>query len=257
MEFQSPLIPGILVRRYQRFLADVDLGGEIITAHCPNPGTMLGLNQPGSRVWLSKSANAKRRLSHTLEIVEAAIGGKKHLAGINTGHPNRLIEDAIRNGVISELQGYGAMRREVRYGENSRIDLLLSGDDRAACYVEVKNVHLAREPGLAEFPDCVTARGAKHLRELSAMVAGGHRAVMVFCVQRADAAAFSLASDIDRAYAAAFSLATAAGVECLVYRCHISTEAIRVESRIPLLGPAQACSTQSSPPSGSVAAGTI
>ncbi len=235
MTFAKPLIPGVLIRRYQRFLADVDLGGETVTAHCPNPGTMMGLNAPGARVWLSKSDNAARRLSHTLEIVEAAVGSQHHLVGINTGHPNRLVEGAIRNGTIAELQGYSELRREVRYGQNSRIDLLLSGADGPPCYVEVKNVHLVREAGRAEFPDCVTARGAKHLREMAAMVSAGHRAVLVFCVQRADAGGFSLAGDIDPAYVAAFAEALAAGVECLVYRCHISLEAIRITDRISLL----------------------
>lgn len=239
MQFQSPLIPGRLIRRYQRFLADVDVGGEVLTVHCPNPGTLMGLNTPGARVWLSRSANAARRLPHTLELVEVRGTDGTHLVGINTGKPNRLIEAAILNGTIAELGGYDSLRREVRYGLNSRIDILLSGKARPDCYVEVKNVHLLREAGLAEFPDCVTARGAKHLRELAAMIAAGHRSVLVFCVQRADATAFSLADDIDRAYAAEFGIAIAAGVECLVYRCHISLDDIRVTGCIPLQFPAK------------------
>jgi sugar fermentation stimulation protein A len=237
MQFQSPLIPGHLIRRYQRFLADVDVGGEVLTVHCPNPGTLMGLSTPGSRVWLSKSPNVARRLTHTLELVEVTGANGPQLVGINTGKPNRLIEAAILNGTIAELSGYSGLRREVRYGLNSRIDMLLTREGRSDCYVEVKNVHLLREAGLAEFPDCVTARGAKHLRELSAMVAAGHRPVLVFCVQRADANAFSLADDIDRAYAAEFAIAIAAGVECLVYRCHISLDDIRVTERIPLRFP--------------------
>jgi sugar fermentation stimulation protein A len=235
MQFQSPLIEGLLLRRYQRFLADVDLGqGGIVTAHCPNPGTLLGLNTPGARVWLSESAAPSRRLKHTLELIEANDPAGPTLVGVNTGRPNRLVENAIRAGVIAELAGYQSLRREVRYGLNSRIDLLLTGGGRPDCYVEVKNVHLSRQAGLAEFPDCVTARGTKHLRELSAVAAAGQRAVLVFCVQRADAAAFAPAADIDPAYAAALPDALEAGVECLVYRCHISTAEIRITDRLPL-----------------------
>ncbi|MDZ4790288.1 MAG: DNA/RNA nuclease SfsA [Hyphomicrobiales bacterium] len=237
MQFPTPLIQGALIQRYKRFLADVRLDtGEIITAHCPNPGAMMGLNAPGLRVWLSVSAAKSRKLAHTLEVVEAMLDGRPALTGVNTMRPNALVEEAIRGGVIAELQGYEALRREVRYGgEASRIDMLLTGAGRPDCYVEVKNVHLVRTPGLAEFPDCVTARGAKHLRELSAMVAVGHRAVMVYCVQRADGDLFALAADIDPAYHKAFRLALSQGIEAVCYVCDVHFGGIRVARPIAII----------------------
>lgn len=232
--FPSPLVPGRLIQRYKRFLADVMIaGGVTVTASCPNTGSMLGLTTPGTGVWLSESASPTRKYRHTLEMVEADLGDGSQLVGINTGRPNALVAEAIDQGAIAELQGYTSLRREVKYGEASRIDLLLSGGtDSRPCYVEVKNVHLMRAAGLAEFPDSKTERGAKHLRELSAMVGEGNRAAMVFLVQRNDAKQFKVASDIDPAYAAAFQTAAAAGVEMLCYRCRLSPHEIVVESRI-------------------------
>jgi len=236
--FPSPLIRGSLLRRYKRFLADVEVPGEgRVTAHCPNPGSMMGLAEPGLAVWLSCSPSRNRKHAHTLEIVEARSAERAVPTGINTGLPNRLVEEAIIGGRLAELAGYASLRREVRYGASSRIDMLLSAEGRPQCYVEVKNVHLVREPGLAEFPDCVTARGAKHLRELAAMVAAGHRAMMVFCVQRGDAEAFRLAGDLDPAYARAFREAVDAGVEAVCYRCRVTPLAIDVEQSIPILLP--------------------
>ena len=233
MHFPSPLVEARLVRRYKRFLADVEMaGGEFVTAHCANPGTMLGLAEPGMRLLLSKSASTTRKLAWSWELVEA----DGALVGINTAHPNGLVAEAIAAGAIPELAGYDRLRREVRYGVNSRIDILLSGDSRPQTYVEIKNIHLSRTKGLAEFPDCVTARGAKHLRELSTMVAAGHRAVMVYLVQRGDTHEFALAREIDPAYAAAFDLARDAGVEMLAYDCRVSTQEITVNRRIPVLG---------------------
>jgi sugar fermentation stimulation protein A len=230
MEFPQPLIPARLVRRYKRFLADVELAdGTITTVHCPNPGSMLGLAAPGSEIWLSRAAKSGRSLPYTWELIRVDSG----LVGINTGHPNRLAAEAIRQGAIAELRGYPQMRREVNYGRNSRIDLLLARDGRPPCYVEVKNVHLKRTH-LAEFPDCVTTRGAKHLAELTAMVAGGHRAVMFYLVQRADCAGFTIAGDIDPGYAAALKRAMAAGVEAICYACIVGTTAIEVAQPLPV-----------------------
>ena len=231
MRLPQPLLHGRLIRRYKRFLADVALesGGEL-TVHCPNPGAMLGLADPGIEVWLSKSGNPKRKLSHTWEL--ARVDGA--LAGINTLAANRIGGEAVLAGNIGELSGYGGVRREVRYGKNSRIDLLLESKGRPSCYVEIKNVHLMRTPGLAEFPDSVTARGTKHLKELAEMVRSGHRAVMLYVVQRQDCARFSLAADIDPAYAAAFETARAAGVEALCYGCVLSLEEIVLDKALAL-----------------------
>jgi sugar fermentation stimulation protein A len=232
MRFPTPLIEARLIRRYKRFLADVELAdGTVTTVHVANPGAMTGLAEPGMRVLLSRSASPTRKLPLSWELVEADGG----LIGINTAHPNRLVEDAIIAGTIAELAGYDAIRREVKYGRNSRIDLLLSGAGRPEAYVEVKNVHLARKPPLAEFPDCVTARGTKHLAELSDMVAAGHRAVMVYLIQRGDCTAFRLAADIDPTYAAAFARARAAGVEAIAYDCRISEEEIAVAGTLRIL----------------------
>lgn len=239
MQFSSSLIEGRLVKRYKRFLADVELAsGEIVTAHCANPGSMLGLNDPGSRVWLSRSTNPKRKLAYSWELIEVDLGRGPALVGINTGSPNGAVAAAIEARLIPALTGYAAMRREVRYGENSRIDILLEDPARPPCYVEIKNVHLMRQAGLAEFPDSVTARGTKHLKELVAMVASGARAVMVYFVQRGDAETFSLAHDIDAGYAAAFKDACAAGVEAIAIASEVTLEGLTLPRAIPLQVPA-------------------
>jgi sugar fermentation stimulation protein A len=237
MNFREPLIPATLVKRYKRFLADVVLpSGEAITAHVANPGAMTGLAAPGARVWLSKSGNAKRKLPYSWELVEVDLGAGVELIGINTAHPNLLAAEAIAAGAIPELTGYTSTRREVKYGRNSRVDFLLEAPGRAPCYVEVKNVHLMRRAGLAEFPDSVTARGAKHLDELAAVSAAGGRAVMLFLIQIGSAARFALARDIDPAYGAAFDRARAAGVEAVAYRCVIEHKAISLAGPVPIVG---------------------
>lgn len=232
MKFETPLIRGRLVQRYKRFLADVMLDdGREVTAHCANPGAMLGLKDPGEVVWLERSSNPKRKLGFSWRLVELEGG---HLAGIDTSLPNRIVGEALAAGKIAELAGYGCVRPEVKYGTNSRVDFFLTEPGRADAYVEVKNVHLRREGDWAEFPDCVTARGAKHLVELSAMAEAGHRAVMLYVVQRSDCARFRLADDLDPAYAAAFRRARAAGVEAIVYGTEISHEGIAVAGPIPM-----------------------
>jgi sugar fermentation stimulation protein A len=239
MRFPSALERGRLLQRYKRFLADVALdSGETVTASCPNTGAMLGLTAPGSRVWLSRSDSPTRKYAHTWEMVEADLGRGPSLVGINTGHPNRLVAEAIASSRIKTLAGYETLRREVRYGEASRIDILLDDARKGRCYVEVKNVHLMRQAGLAEFPDCVTERGAKHLRELAAMAAEGHRAVMLFLIQRTDAKRFSLAADLDPGYAAAFRRAIDAGVEAMAFRCRMSEAEIALDRAVPIVGEA-------------------
>ncbi len=237
MRLPSPLIPATLVRRYKRFLADVVMpDGAETTVHVANPGAMTGLAAPGTKVWLSRSDNPKRKLPFSWELVEVDLGSGLELVGVNTAHPNPLVGAAIADGTIAELAGYGSMRREVKYGRNSRVDFLLEDGGRPPCYVEVKNVHLMRARGLAEFPDAVTARGAKHLDELSAMVAQGCRAVMVFLVQIGSADRVALARDIDRNYGIAFDRARKTGVEAIAYRCVISETEITVARAVPVLG---------------------
>ena len=231
MKFPDPLLRGRLVRRYKRFLSDVELdGGELVTAHCANPGSMIGLAEPGSEVWLSPARNPARKLRYSWELIRVGEG----LVGINTSHPNGIVADAIAAGRVAELAGYGGLRREVKYGKNSRIDMLLETDGRPPCYVEVKNVHLKRDGG-AEFPDSVTARGAKHLVELSDMVAAGARAVMFYLVQREDCDDFAIAGDIDPHYATTLDAALAAGVEAICYCCKLTTEAIELDRPLALV----------------------
>jgi len=230
MDLPQPLLRGRLVSRYKRFFADVILDdGRAVTAHCPNPGAMLGLKEPGMGVWLSVSSDPKRKLAHTLQLVETGDG----LAGVNTMLPNKLVAEALAGGRIPELAGYASVRPEVKYGEASRIDFLLTHPDRPSCWLEVKNVHLRREGTLAEFPDCVAARSAKHLRELEAMVSIGDRAVVLFVVQRTDCDAFAACHDLDPVFAAALDRAAEAGVEVLVYACAMGTDRIEIDRPIP------------------------
>lgn len=233
MLFPQPMRHGVLLRRYKRFLADVVLDdGTETTVHVPNPGAMLGLNMSGLGVWCSDSLSATRKLPLTLELVE--VGGV--LAGVNTHNPNRIVAEALRMGAIPELAGYASVRPEVKYGEASRIDFLLEDPARPACWLEVKNVHLSRGDGLAEFPDCIAARSARHLRELSAMAAKGDRAVQLFVIQRMDVDRFDTAGDIDKVYHAALRQAFRARVEVLCYVCDMDPAGATLRRRIPWLG---------------------
>jgi len=234
MDFPAPLIRGALVRRYKRFMADVDLDdGTRVTAHCANSGSMLTVQPTGAEVWLSHADNPKRKLKYTWELVR--LGG--HLVGINTNLPNAIVAEAIEAGQVPELSGYESLRREVKYGRNSRIDILLSSPGRRSCYVEVKNVTMKRDPadgGPAEFPDTVTVRGAKHLDELIDMVAAGHRAVMIYLVQRSDCGSLRIAGDIDPAYLEALQRAMSLGVEALCVSCSVTPERVTVAGPLPL-----------------------
>lgn len=238
MLFESPLVPGTLVRRYKRFLADVRLeNGKIVVAHCPNSGSMLSVDTPGSAVWLSVSSKPGRVLPYTWELIQVGDA----LVGINTNRPNRLVEEAIVRGDLPELAGYNLLRREVRYGRNSRIDLLLESPTYPPCYVEIKNVTLRRSAGSSvpvAFPDAVTTRGTKHLGELSVVARQGGRAVMLYVAQRPDAERLTFASDIDYLYSEAVNLALESGVEFLCYRCRVGLDGVWLTEGIPIVAPA-------------------
>ena len=236
MRFCSELIPARLIRRYKRFLADVMFDDRsVATVHVANPGSMMGLQAPGSRVWLSRSPNMKRKLPLSLELIEVDFGGGTELVGINTGNPNAIVAEALAAAAIAELKGYDSIRREVRYGRASRVDFLLQRASRPDCYVEVKNVHLMRRQRLAEFPDSVTDRGARHLEELATVAQAGSRAVMLFVIQIASATSFDLADEIDPAYARAFDIARAAGVEAIAYTCRVDRDGVSLASAVPIL----------------------
>jgi sugar fermentation stimulation protein A len=236
MRFSAPLIRGTLLKRYMRFLADVRFDdGTEITATCPNTGSMIGLKDPGKTVWLSTSDSPTRKYKHTWELVETDLGAGPVVVGINTQHPNKLVEEAIRAGRLPTLKGYGDLKREQKYGVNSRIDILLEDAKKGLAYVEVKNVHMARKHGLAEFPDSVTERGAKHLHELGDMVEAGHRAIMCFLIQRSDCESLSLADDIDPGYVEAFDRAVARGVEVIALRCTVTPTEIVADTLIPIV----------------------
>jgi len=236
MRFQEPLIEGRLIQRYKRFLADVELtDGTVVTAHCANPGSMLGLKEAGSRVFLSQSNNPARKLKYSWELVEAAPdGGALQLIGINSSLPNRLVGETLDKGQIEPFSAYSNIRPEVKYGTASRVDFLLQEDGLPPCYLEVKNCHMMREKGAAEFPDSVTKRGSKHLQELSAMISQGTRAALLYVIQM-QADSFRVAADIDPEYNRNFREALAAGVESFAYTCRISTKGIELDRQVPIL----------------------
>jgi sugar fermentation stimulation protein A len=232
--YSGKLVEGRLIRRYKRFLADIQLPDGVITAACPNTGSLMGCCEAGSRVWLSESDSATRKYRHTWELIEVG----KVMVGINTGLPNALVSEAITNGTLGELSGYASIRREVAFGEErSRVDLLLQGAGREDCYVEVKNVTAAASKGVALFPDCVSERGSKHLRELMRLKARGLRPVQLYCVQRGDVKEVRPADGIDHEYGRTLREAIAAGVEVLAYRAEVTTREIRLAERIPVVCP--------------------
>ena len=232
MQFKTPLIPATLIRRYKRFLSDIRLeDGSEVVAHCPNPGSMMGLKDEGIRVWVEPNNDPKKKLKFGLRLVEPKPGT---VVGVDTSIPNRVVKEALSAGLVSELSNYQTVTPEVKYGDNSRIDFLLTEAGLPDAYVEVKSVTLSREPGLAEFPDSVTARGTKHLNDLINVVANGGRAVMLYLIQRTDCDRFSLAADIDPTYAAAFDKARAAGVEVLCYGSHITPQGVEIAGPIPV-----------------------
>lgn len=246
MLLPQPLVRGRLVSRYKRFFADLVLDdGQEVTAHCPNPGAMLGVKDPGQVTWASWSPDPKRKLAYTLQMVEQG----NALVGINTLLPNKLVAEALAAGAIPELAGYDHVRPEVKYGEASRVDFLLTDEGRPPCWLEVnncppnynvperlwlevKNCHFSRTKGLAEFPDCKAERSTRHLGDLAAQVAQGDRAAVLFVVQREDCDEFSACADLDPAFAKALDKASDAGVEVLVYACEMRTDAIKLNRKI-------------------------
>lgn len=237
MEIKPPLIPAKLLRRYKRFLADVEFDdGSVLTVHTPNTGAMTGCSDPGSTAWLRDVNNPKRKYRYSWEVTQNLQGV---MVGVHTGVTNALVKEAIEAGVVAELQGYEAIRQEVRYGEErSRIDLLLQGHaDGRDCYVEIKNVTTCDEDGFGFFPDAVSTRASKHLRELMAMVAQGQRAVIFFCVQRGDVQRVRPADEIDPTYGETLRQAVAAGVEALAYRADVAPDEIRLTTALPVICP--------------------
>ena len=236
MRYSSTLIPGTLARRCKRFLADVVLeSGEMTTVHVANPGAMTGLDRPFSRVWLSGSDNPLRKLPLTWELVETDLGSGTEFVGVNTQQPNTLVAEALKEGLIPELRHYTSVRPEVKYGARSRVDFLLESPSRRPCCLEVKNVHLMRKPRVAEFPDCVTDRGAKHMEELAAAIGSGARAVVLFVIQIASADRFAVARDIDPAFTAAFDVARGQGVQMLAWRCNVNLNGIEIAAPVPII----------------------
>jgi sugar fermentation stimulation protein A len=229
MRFPSRLIRGTLVQRYQRFLADVRLpSGEIVTAHCTNTGSMMGCKEPGSVVYISRSDKKGRRLIYTWEIIEVG----RTWVGINTMLPNRLVAEAIASGTIPELQGYDNVRREVVTRQGTRLDLRLEGSN-GSCFVEVKNVTLAVD-GAAAFPDAVSERGTKHLKELMWLRRKGHRGAVVFVIQRTDCRIFRPADEIDSEYGRWLRRAIKAGIEALPYVAYVTPKEIVLTERLPI-----------------------
>ncbi|MEM1353059.1 MAG: DNA/RNA nuclease SfsA [Pseudomonadota bacterium] len=233
MRFQTELVPARLTRRYKRFLADcmLEAGGAEVTAHCANPGSMMGLAEPGTRVWLEPNSDPKKKLKYGWRLVDHENG---HFTGVDTSLPNRALKSALLARSLGPFAEYTLVRPEVKYGQNSRIDFLLSADKLPDLYLEVKSVTLSRTSGLAEFPDSVTARGAKHLTELARVCAAGNRAAMLYLVQRTDCDSFTLAEDIDTNYAQAYRDAKTAGVETFVFGTNISPQEVSIAGALTL-----------------------
>ncbi len=233
MRFPSPLVPARLVRRYKRFLADAILDdGREVTAHCANPGSMMGLADPGTRIWLEPNDDPKKKLKWGWRLVDHENG---HFTGVDTSVPNRALKTALAAQQIVGLDMYDTVRAEVPYGQKSRVDFLMSGDGLPDLFLEVKSVTLSRQSGLAEFPDSRTARGLKHLEELTDVVRQGHRAMMLYLVQRTDCDRFDLAADIDPAYSEGFVKARAGGVEVMALRCDISPDGVTPGSPVRVI----------------------
>lgn len=232
MRFQTPLEPAVLLRRHKRFLADIRLDdSREATAHCPNPGAMTGLAIPGTRIWVEPVTGPRRKLKFAWRLVEHGPG---QFTCVDTGLPNRAVRAALEARALPQLGAYDRVLPEQPLGVGSRVDFLLKGAGLPDLWLEVKSVTLSRRAGLAEFPDSVTARGARHLGALADAARQGQRAALLYLVQRSDSAAVAVAHDIDPAYGAAHDAARAAGVAVLAYATHLSTQMITIAQPLPL-----------------------
>ena len=227
MKFKNKLLQGTLIKRYKRFFVDIKYKSKTITAHCPNSGSMMGLLEPGNKVWFSKSDNPKRKLNYTIEIIE--INKKK--VGINTHLTNKIVLEALKKKKIKSLINFTNIKTEVKFSDKTRFDFLISNGQKK-CFLEVKNVTLMREKNIAEFPDAITSRGAKHLKELINAKKKGYESCILYLVQREDCKAFKIAEDIDKEYKIIFDIASKNGIKILCYDCKISDEDIIINNQI-------------------------
>ncbi len=227
MNFKEKLISGELIKRYKRFFVDVRIGGNIVTAHCPNTGSMLGLLKKGNKVWLSKVDNPKRKLKYTLQIIE----DQQSKIGINTHLTNQIVLDALENNSIKEFKNLKSIKREVKFGENTRFDFLIT-EKKGSSFIEVKNVTLSREKRLAEFPDAITSRGLKHINELLKAKKKGYKIYLLFVIQREDCESFQLAEDIDPEYSKFLAKSVKKNLKILCYDCKFSSKGIKLNRKI-------------------------
>ena len=227
MKFKKKLLQGALIKRYKRFFVDIEYKNSTITAHCPNPGSMMGLINKGNNVWFSESDNIKRKLKYTLEIVEV----NKTLVGINTQLTNKIVLEALNQKKIKNLIKFNNIRTEVKFSDKTRFDFLISNNNRK-CFLEVKNVTLVREKKIAEFPDSITTRGTKHLKELITAKKKGFDSYILYLIQREDCISFKIAKDIDDEYKSTFDEALKNGVKILCYDCKLANEEIKLNNKI-------------------------
>ncbi len=227
MKFEKELLKGTLVKRYKRFFADIKYKKKIITAHCPNSGSMMGLLNPGNEAWFTESDNPNRKLKYTLQI----IGVNKKLVGINTHLTNKIVLEALKEKKIESLSKYKNIKTEVKFSDNTRFDFLIS-NDKDKCFLEVKNVTLVRKANLAEFPDAITSRGTKHLKELIAAKKKGYESCILYLIQREDCKYIKIANDIDKNYKKTFDDAIKSGVKILCYDCKLNNEEIIINNQI-------------------------
>jgi len=229
MNFENKLIPGLFIKRYKRFFVDVKINNKIITAHCPNTGSMYGLLKKGNKVWISKSNNPNRKLKYTLEIIE----DNKSKVGVNTLFTNKIVLHALQNNLIKEFKGVSEIKPETRFGKNTRFDFLIT-DKKNKSFIEVKNVTLSRKKSLAEFPDAVTTRGLKHINELENAGKKNYKIFIIFLIQRDDCEVFTIAKDIDPDYAKALKLAVKNKLNILCYDCKFSSKGIKLNKQIKI-----------------------